>query len=241
MSGNPAQQGTIMNLSDLTSGEKVRRPRLTARDVVAEELRRGIVSGRLTPGTKLNPQEVAKLLGVSQTPAREAIQLLASEGLIQNDPFRGAQVSPLTVEEYEELYLMRTGIEGFAARLGAERISAEGVEQMATLLAEMESAAKADDIDGFYENDRRFHELHYRATGRESLVRRIMNLRIATERYARVAYRMPKVNMEDTLATHGSLLEAVRAGDGPRCEAVLQDDLRRTLEVFATGFPNNRQ
>ncbi|PZG54445.1 GntR family transcriptional regulator [Spongiactinospora gelatinilytica] len=226
-----------MSLPEFTPRESVRRRRLTARDVVAEELRRGIVSGRLPPGTKLTPQEVAERLGVSQTPAREAIQLLTSEGLIQNDAFRGAQVSPLTVEEYEELYLMRIGIEGFAARLGAERIAREGVEQMAELLTEMEHAARAADFDRFYEADHQFHRLHYRATNRESLVRRIMNLRVATERYARVAYRMPKVSMEDTLANHRSLLDAVRAGDGSTCEAVLKEDLSRTLDAFTKGFP----
>ncbi|WP_033289297.1 GntR family transcriptional regulator [Amycolatopsis jejuensis] len=228
-----------MNMPEPGPGATARRRRLTARDVVAEELRREIVSGRMPPGTKLNPQELAERLGVSQTPAREAIQLLATEGLVRNDPFRGAQVSPLTVEEYEELYLMRVGIEGFAARLGAERISGDRVDQMAELLADMERAAKADDIDRFYEYDHRFHELHYYATGRESLVRRIMNLRVATERYARVAYRMPKVTMADTLANHRSLLDAVRARDGAASEAALKEDLSRTLEVFTAGFPGD--
>lgn len=227
-----------MNLPDFTSGDTVRRGRPTARDVVADQVRRAIVKGQLPPGTKLNPNELATRLGVSQTPAREAIQLLASEGLVRNDAFRGAQVAPLTVDEYEELYLMRIGMERLAARLGAERISPEGVEHMAELLAEMEAAAKTEDVDRFYEADHRFHALHYRATGRESLVRRIMSLRIATERYARVAYRMPKVTMADTLANHRELLDAVRSGNGAACESVLEEDLCRTLAVFAKHFPD---
>lgn len=224
-----------MNVDDLLD-DGPKPTRLTARDVVARELRRQIVHGELQPGEKLSPVDLAEGFNVSQTPAREALQLLASEGMVRNDPYRGARVSELTVEEYEELFLMRTGLEGLAARLGAERVSDEDVTRMEELFAEMEKAAEAGDIDRFYECDRRFHLTHYAATERESLVRRIMNLRISSERYVRRAYVMPNVSMKDTLETHRELLEAVRARDGERCERVLTADLRRTLETFAEQF-----
>jgi DNA-binding GntR family transcriptional regulator len=208
----------------------------TARDYVAAQLRKEIVRGELAPGERLNPNEVAERLGVSQTPAREAIQLLASEGLLRNDAYRGARVSELTVDEYEELYLMRIGLEALAARLGAEQIDEEGVAEMARLLGEMGEAAAAEDIDAFYQCDRRFHLIHYSATGRESLVRRIMGLRVSSERYARAAYVMPRVSMKDTLETHHQLLEAVRNRDGARCEEVLREDLLRTLDTFSEQF-----
>jgi len=213
-----------------------RKGRPTSREYVADELRREIVRGVVAAGEKLNPIEVAERFGVSQTPAREAIQLLASEGLVHSDSFRGARVSPLTAEEYEELYLMRVGLEKLAARLGAERITAEGIEEMAGYLNRMAEAVEAGDIDDFYEPDRHFHFVHYSASGRESLVRRIMNLRVASERYARVAYVMPKVSMKDTLRTHRELLDAVRKRDGKRCEEVINEDLLRTLEVFTEHF-----
>ncbi len=212
------------------------RGRPTARDYVAAQLRQQIVRGDLEPGTRLNPNELADRLGVSQTPAREAIQLLASEGLVRNDSFRGARVSALTVEEYEELYLMRIGLESLAARLGAEKIEEDALAEMSQLLDEMAEAAKAEDIDAFYQRDRRFHLLHYSASGRESLVRRIMALRVSSERYARVAYVMPRVSMKDTLETHHQLLDAVRRRDGARCEEVLKEDLLRTLETFKEQF-----
>jgi GntR family transcriptional regulator, rspAB operon transcriptional repressor len=213
-----------------------RRGRPTSRDFVAGELRRVIVRGELAAGEKLNPIEIADQYGVSQTPAREAIQLLASEGLVHSDAFRGARVAPLTAEEYEELYLMRIGLERLAARLGAERITDEGVKQMAHHLNGMAAAVKAADIDLFQEHDRAFHFVHYSASGRESLVRRIMNLRVSSERYARVAYVLPKVSMKDTLATHRELLRAVRRRDGKRCEEILRDDLLRTLQTFCEQF-----
>jgi GntR family transcriptional regulator, rspAB operon transcriptional repressor len=214
----------------------VRARRPTSRDYVAAELRQAIVRGELESGEKLNPAEIAERYGVSQTPAREALQLLASEGLVRNDAFRGARVAELSAEEYEELYLMRIGLEDLAARLGAERISEEGIDEMAELLDQMASAAKEADIDRFYMLDRRFHLIHYSASGRQSLVDRIMHLRLSSERYARAAYALPRVSMDETLKTHRELLAAIRARHGDRCAAVLHDDLMRTLETFREQF-----
>jgi DNA-binding GntR family transcriptional regulator len=224
-----------VNVADLFE-DSATPARLTARDVVARELRRQIVRGELRPGEKLSPADLAEGFNVSQTPAREALQLLASEGMLRNDPYRGARVSELTVEEYEELFLMRKGLEGLAARLGAERVSDADVARMEELFAELEKAAEDGDIDRFYEHDRLFHLIHYAATERESLVRRIMNLRMSSERYVRQAYVMPNVSMKDTVETHRELLDAVRARDGERCERVITADLTRTLETFAEQF-----
>ena len=218
------------------TGIDVRARRPTSRDYVAGELRQSIVRGELGSGEKLNPSDIAERYGVSQTPAREALQLLASEGLVRNDAFRGARVAELSADEYEELYLMRIGLEDLAARLGAERISEPAIDEMAELLDKMASATGEEDIDGFYTLDRRFHLIHYSASGRQSLVDRIMHLRLSSERYARVAYALPRVSMRETLETHRELLAAVSSRDGDRCAAVLHDDLTRTLETFREQF-----
>jgi DNA-binding GntR family transcriptional regulator len=208
--------------------------RPTARDLVADELRRAIVRGELQPGEKLSSGELAERFAVSQTPAREALQLLASEGLLSNDPFRGVRVAPLSAEEYEELYLMRVGLEGLAARLGAERIGEEDVAELERELDAMEAAAAADDLDRFYEHDRRFHLIHYSASGRTGLVARIMGLRTASERYARNAYAgLEHVGMTDTVASHRAILDAVRGRDGAAAERAIRADLDQTLATFS--------
>ena len=208
--------------------------RPTARDLVADELRRAIVRGELQAGDKLSPGELAEQFAVSQTPAREALQLLASEGLLSNDPFRGVRVAPLSAEEYEELYLMRVGLEGLAARLGSERIGDEDIIELERELDAMGAAAAADDLDRFYEHDRRFHLIHYGASGRTGLVSRIMSLRTASERYARHAYAgLEHVSMVDTVVSHRAILDAVRARDGDAAERAIRADLDRTLETLA--------
>jgi GntR family transcriptional regulator, rspAB operon transcriptional repressor len=208
--------------------------RPTARDIVSDALRREIVRGELPVGEKLNPGELAERFAVSPTPAREALQLLASEGLVRIDPFRGARVAPLSADEYEELYLMRVGLEALAARLGAEGIADADVAELERELDELDRAAADGDLDRFYEHDRRFHLIHYGAAGRPGLVARIMSLRTASERYARQAYAgMKDVGMGDTVVSHRRIVEAVRVRDGAAAERAIRDDLERTLATFS--------
>jgi GntR family transcriptional regulator, rspAB operon transcriptional repressor len=204
--------------------------------MVADELRRAIVTGEFPSGYQVNPSEIAERYGTSPTPAREAIQLLATEGLLKSDAYRVARVSDMTAEQYEELYLMRRGLETLAARLGTERITEEGIAEMAARLEAMSEAALDDDIDTFYIHDIEFHRTHYGAAGRPSLLRRIMTLRAASERYSRMAYSMPHVSMDATVKTHRAMLDAVRAGDGEAAAAHLDEDLKATLEAFAERF-----
>jgi DNA-binding GntR family transcriptional regulator len=199
-------------------------------------LRRAIVTGELPSGYQVSPSDIAARYGTSPTPAREAIQLLASEGLVTSDAYRMARVSEMTAEEYEELYLMRRGLESLAARLGTERITKEGIAEMASRLKQMSAAAKAGDIDTFYLHDSHFHRAHYGAAGRPSLLQRVMSLRGASERYTRMAYSMPHVSMNATVKTHRAILDAVRAGDGQAAAAHLQEDLKATLDSFAERF-----
>jgi DNA-binding GntR family transcriptional regulator len=201
--------------------------------MVADYVRRAIVTGALTPGEKLNVAAFADRLGVSHTPAREAFQLLASEGLLELSPYRGARVAPLSADEYQEIFLMRVGLEGLAARLGAIRIDEEGTAQMSARLDEMAAASKAGDVDAFLTADRAFHEIHYRASGRDRLWSRVINLRLAAERYTRAAYKLPKGGLADTVRSHRELLKAVKKHDGARSEAIITEDLERTYDSLA--------
>src|SRR5438309_2138869 len=101
--------------------------RQTTANLVADYLREQIVAGRLAPGQRLNVVQCANELGVSQTPAREALQLLAHEGLVVLHAYKEAAVASLSADEYEEIFIMRIGLEGLAAQLGAERISDDDI------------------------------------------------------------------------------------------------------------------
>lgn len=205
-----------------------RSGRKTARDLVADYLREHIHSGNFEPGHKLNVSVVADELGVSHTPTREAFQLLDSEGLVQVDAYRGARVSELSADEYQEIFLMRLGLEELAARLGAENITDSEVEAARQELSAMKDAAKRDDIDAFVRHDQEFHRIHYSSSGRRRLGERILSLRSAAERYIRLGYRTPNVDFDDVLESHARLLQTMEERNGEMSEKIISEDLSRT-------------
>jgi len=196
-------------------------------------LRLSILDGSLAPGERLGVTEVAARLGVSQTPAREALQQLAGEGLVRVNAYRGAYVAELSPEEYEELFAARLGLESLAARLGAAAIDDAGLERMRAALAAMAEAADGGDVDAFLEADRAFHREHYLASGRERLWERVISLRYASERYTRIGYALRDVGMADVVARHAKLLRAVERRDGEAAGDLTARDLRRTYDTVA--------
>lgn len=205
-------------------------PRQTTASLVVTHLRNRIVTGDLKPGDTLNIAGISSELGVSQTPAREALHLLSNEGLVELNAFRKAQVAPLSADEYEEIFIMRVGLEGLAAELGAERISDEEIRLLRERLDELAAAARSGDVDLFIDVDRKFHRVHYLATRRERLWERIISLRTTAERYTRLGYGLPEVGLNETLERHRSLFEAVEQRDGARARDEIVTDLTRTYE-----------
>ena len=103
-------------------------------DVVADKLRHGIASGRYKPGERLVEERLAAELGVSRNPVREAIRSLASEGLIEVTPRRGAVVMSLDRDDAWEMIEVRAALEGLNARLAARRRPAHLIDQLKAVL-----------------------------------------------------------------------------------------------------------
>src|SRR5215217_1997162 len=114
---------------------------------VAQSLRALIVSGRLREGTQLVQRDLAQQLGVSQTPVRASLGTLQREGFVAVGSTGRAFVSRLTREDFEEIYAARLGLEGLAARLGAEAVGAGERSSMRSTLTRLERAAAAEDVD----------------------------------------------------------------------------------------------
>ena len=211
----------------------------TAKELVVARLREQIVSGELPPGEHLNLRVLTEQLGVSMTPIREAIEQLIAEGLIRSDRYKGAWVTELSAEEYQEVYLSRIRLEGLAHRLGAEQIDAAGCNELEECLTRMSAASAAGDVDEFIRHDRQYHQVIFEASGRESLRRRIMALRYAAERYTRAVFSLPVGGMVDTINSHHGILAACRKHDGAEAERLITEDMQMTYESFAQSFSNN--
>jgi len=135
-----------------------------------------IQTGTLRPGTRMREVELAKSLGISRTPVREALGRLMSEGLAVNDPVRGMIIAELDYANVNELYAMREVLEGTAARFAAQHASEAEITILLELIErerQLDGASAADMVN----HNRVFHDTLYRAAHNRYLVKTLSTLR----------------------------------------------------------------
>lgn len=137
---------------------KVKLSRKSLHERVADELRDQIISGAMKPGEKLAVNELALGIGVSMTPLREAIKLLAAENLIEITPHRGASVSLITVEHTRALFEVIAGMEGLAAELATCRMTEADREHLCALHEKMRSHSHDASPSKYFECNRKIHD-----------------------------------------------------------------------------------
>jgi DNA-binding GntR family transcriptional regulator len=195
---------------------------------VYDQLRQAILRGRLPPGEWLRQEELASTFGVSRMPIRDALRTLCAEGLVELLTHRGFRVAPLTAEELEELYAMRMGLEGLAARLAAARMTPAVLERMAQVLEQLEPLCRSNDLEAYLLAEAEYHHTCYSASGRQRLCHSVADLRERAARYLRVVFNNPS-RLEESLDHQRRLFVACERRDGPAAERALQQALRWTL------------
>jgi DNA-binding GntR family transcriptional regulator len=193
---------------------------------VAAYLREAILGGQLRPGDRIRQEEVAERLHASRLPVREALRILAAEGLTELEPHKGARVPRLTQHEVQVIYQMRERLEPLALAESLPRLTASDDEQLGKLQQRIEDN---DDVEKFLDLDREFHLLTYRGCPVEPLNSAVARLWNSTQHYRRsyVALggqdRMWLVNAE-----HRLILDAVLRRDAVDGERYLAGHIRRT-------------
>jgi DNA-binding GntR family transcriptional regulator len=178
------------------------------REVVYETLREAIRTGALTPGERLMEIQLAEELGVSRTPVREAIRKLELERFVVMLPRRGTYVANLSLKDINEVFEIRSALDGLAAGLAAERITEEELEQMERLLVEIADHIEKRNNMKIVEADEAFHDILYRASRNERLVGIIYNLREQFARFRSVSINYPG-RLQNTLEEHRQVVEAI--------------------------------
>lgn len=195
-------------------------------------LRSAIVRGELRPNERLIEMELAERLQVSRTPVREVLQRLASDGLIVNRR-RGWQVREHNPEEIRELYEVRAGLEGYAARLAAERADEQQVDTVEELSRVDAAALAAPPREALVDNNDRFHDAVIAASGNNNLAGLVRRNREFYFNY-RIAAAYTVDEAVAALAGHADIAAAVRARDPARAEATARrhvfEALQTTLE-----------
>jgi DNA-binding GntR family transcriptional regulator len=133
--------------------------RTTRASAALETLRKAILEARLPPGASIIQSEIARQLGISRAPLREALRELEEEGLVVNVPFRGTFVSTIDRRSVDELCSFRNLIERFAVQRAIERGSDDDLAGLSEIIARMEEHAERGDIDAVDQDDVAFHTL----------------------------------------------------------------------------------
>ncbi len=191
---------------------------------IRAEIERAILDGRLAPGAKLDEEAIARRHGASRTPVREALQHLASRGLLELRPNAGAFVTQLTVAELAESFETMAFLEAACATMAARRHTAEDRRRLRAAHQACASAAKRGDPAAFYAANSRFHERLYQASHNSHLARQTVDLRNRLEAYRRESTFHPGF-MALTMREHARILRAVLDMDEASAASLMRSHL----------------
>lgn len=210
---------------DTEATQAPRRVRnLTLREQVFEHLREEILSNRIKPGTELNEQALSRALEVSRGPVREALGLLASEGLVKIVPRRGATVTELTAAEFIDAYQVREALETLAIRLAVERMDDIALERVHELHESMVQLAKDGEVQAFFDANAAFHQLLVESSG-NSRLQEIYRLIMGDMGRYRARSLALRGTLQKSVAEHAAIVDAVLARDADRAAALMADHI----------------
>lgn len=200
------------------------------REKVYEHLKSAILSGHHTPGEKLGEEHLAETLGVSRTPVREALHKLESEGLIKPRKKRGFIVSRDTKEEVQELFELRSILEGHTLRVISQIISEEILSQLNESIQKAEEALRRNRIEEVFKWNTRFHDtLHELVADKTRLHRLIVNMRKYVLRYRKDTLQYPDGGRR-AVEGHKKILLALRLKDPELCERVMREHIKEAMD-----------
>jgi DNA-binding GntR family transcriptional regulator len=181
-------------------------------DLIADELEEMILAGAFKDGDRLDEIRLAQRFGVSRTPVREAFQRLVVSGLAVQMPRRGVFVTLPGPVELMEMFETMAEIEAACARLAALRISDAALDELHETNRLCRQALESRDVDGYYQENERFHQTIYDQTGNGFLAREARRLQHRLKPYRRIQLRL-RGRAAQSMAEHDSVVEALSAGD----------------------------
>ena len=212
------------------TAEIIAIPRANLHEQVAQRVRQMLVEGRIPPGAKLNERELCEVLDVSRTPLREAIKMLAAEGLVELLPNRGAIAVSLGEEDIRHTFEVMGGLEGLSGELAAQRITDAELAELRALHFEMLAAWTRRDLSNYY----RLNALIHRA------INAAAKNPVLSSTYDRVNARLHALRFRSNqdeekwktaVKEHEQMIEALAARDTKAMRAVLSAHLKNKLDV----------
>jgi DNA-binding GntR family transcriptional regulator len=222
------------------TAEVISIPRAALHEQVAQRLRQMLVEGGIPPGAKLNERELAELLQVSRTPLREAIKMLAAEGLVELVPNRGAIALALGEADVLNTFEVMAGLEAQSGELAAERITDAELAEIQAMHFEMLAAYTRQDLSAYYSINNRIHRAINAAAKNPvlSAVYEQVNARLQALRFRS---NQDGEKWKRAVKEHETMIEALAARDPAAMRAVLLTHLRNKRDVVLEQLRDSAQ
>jgi DNA-binding GntR family transcriptional regulator len=199
--------------------------------LVADRLRDLITRGELLPGERLNERLLTKRFGISRTPLREAIGILASEGLVTSAPNRGAVVASLTSADAEDMFQVMAVLEALGGELACQRATDRDIAEVRALHEQMRVHHAKRDLDTYFDFNQRIHQKIIDCARNRELtdVYRRISVRI---RRARYLANLSRERWDHAMQEHEQILEELMKRDNTQLKALLAQHLENKYEVI---------
>lgn len=204
--------------------------RVTLHDELVARLRDLIVEGELAPGARVPERTLCERFGVSRTPLREALKVLASEGLLDLLPNRGATVARLTPADLDEMFPVMGALEALAGELACARITDEQIAEVRALHYQMVLHYTRKELPQYFRLNQRIHELIMDAAGNAALTRMYQGL-AGRIRRARYLANMSMARWDTAVEEHEAILLALSQRDAARLSRILKQHLQNKGET----------
>jgi len=191
-------------------------------------LKRAIIRGELTPNSKLILSEIAKSLGISNTPVREAINKLASDGLVKIIPNKGIVVKEINIDDFQEILQVRAFLDGLIAKLSAEKITDKEIGSMMEIIVKMEDCVKEDDRLTYNDLDVKFHDFLLTIAGNNALKEIYNNLIVHGHRFRLRSLKIPD-RMGKSLKEHLKIALRVKERNPDEANRASQEHIESIL------------
>jgi len=211
--------------------------RTSLHEELTDRIRNMVVEGVLVAGEKVPERELCEKLGVSRTPMREALKVVAADGLLDLVPGRGARVSAITLTDLEEVFPLMAALEALAGELACEKISNTQLTKIKNAHQEMLKHFKNQNLTAYFKQNEKIHETILAAAGNETLKTMYKSLALRVRRARYMANMTPK-RWQQAVDEHEEILVALDNRDGQALGAILKRHLQNKFDTVRVWMEN---
>jgi DNA-binding GntR family transcriptional regulator len=198
---------------------------------VTERLRSMVAGGVLKPGSWIDEQKLSEELGVSRTPFREAIRILASEGILRVEPRKGCYVTELTDHDLNDIFPLMAILEGRCAYEAAQKANLIEIKSLESMHEKLKKHADEKNIDDYFMTNQKIHEAIQALACNEWLTNMVNDLRRILNLSRHRSLHL-KGRIEESCQEHLSIFAALKSGDAAEAERLMKTHILRQREVL---------